>query len=536
MSRKIALLSVFNKHGIVEFAEDLIGLGFDIVGSAGTVKKLSEAGIKAKDVASLIGGGPILGHKVATLSREIHAGLLAYNDEPDLVELESLGLPFIDLVYTDFYPLKEAIAKFDDDPMVVRTNTDIGGPALARSAAKGRRIVICDVDDCEWVIDRLNENGDLSGDERNLLAAKAEYLVAQYCMLSAHYISKGGVAGIFGERKTVLRYGENPYQTGAGLFSLENGDPLAIDKFDHIAGNPMGFINYTDLHRALEVMTRVAATFAANDEEVPHIAIGLKHGNTYGGAFDFSDPLEALRKMIEGNPGDLFGSFIMTNFSIGLEEAKIIRYHKLPKGLKSRTIDGLVAPSITQMAAEKLKRKDGACHFLENEALDDLSLDTAVQFRYVRGGFLQQPASQFVLNLEHPHPELRIEGELTHDHELDLMFAAAICQCSTSNTITLVNDQMLIGNGTCRGSRVRAAQVALQEARKNGHSTIGSVAVSDSFFPFTDGPKTLIKAGVAVIYATLGSKNDQAVIDCIKKSPATFVTLPNSVGRMFAGH
>ena len=154
MADKWALISVYDKTNVADYAKRLVNMGWSILSSGGTAKVLREAGIPVKDVAELVGGGPILGHRVVTLSREIHAGLLADKDKPeDMAELEALGIPVIDLVYCNFYPLEKAISNPNATVDSVVEMTDIGGPCMVRSAAKGGRIVVCDRDDMELILD-----------------------------------------------------------------------------------------------------------------------------------------------------------------------------------------------------------------------------------------------------------------------------------------------------------------------------------------------------------------------------------------------
>ncbi len=193
--KRSALLSVYDKTGIVEFADGLVDLDWTIYASGGTAKALSDAGTPVRDVAELVGGGAILGHRVVTLSREIHAALLARPVEEDLAELEQLGIPFIDLVCVDLYPLAEEIAKSDATPESVIEKTDIGGPTMLRSAAKGRRIVIATPTLRREVLEWLRSGEPEPKAYRNDLAALAEAIVADYCLTSARYLSDGDYDG-----------------------------------------------------------------------------------------------------------------------------------------------------------------------------------------------------------------------------------------------------------------------------------------------------------------------------------------------------
>jgi phosphoribosylaminoimidazolecarboxamide formyltransferase/IMP cyclohydrolase len=192
--KKTALLSVYNKDGIVNFAKDLIELDFDILASGGTAKVLMEANVPVTDVATIV-GDPILGHRVVTLSREIHAGLLAQYNHTDREELKRLGIKFIDLLCCDLYPLKDEIENPDATLQSVIEKTDIGGPTMLRAAAKGGRITIIDFSDREIVINHLR-NYPVTVELINDLAAKAEYRIAEYCLRSANYRSRNLYQGI----------------------------------------------------------------------------------------------------------------------------------------------------------------------------------------------------------------------------------------------------------------------------------------------------------------------------------------------------
>ena len=178
-----ALISVFHKDGIVEFAQELVALGWRLISSGGTARALQAGGIQVTDVAELSGLPPILGHRVVTLVPQIHGGLMAA--EEHRAELEQLGYPWIDLACVDLYPLEEEIAKTTATTESVINVTDIGGPALIRSAAKGRLIVIVDPRDRQHVIQWLKEGEPSPKQFRNMLAARAEWFVGQYCFASA---------------------------------------------------------------------------------------------------------------------------------------------------------------------------------------------------------------------------------------------------------------------------------------------------------------------------------------------------------------
>src|SRR3989344_1155523 len=193
--KRTALLSAYNKDGLAEFAKELKKMDWDLVASSGTKKYLDEHGVGARDVAEFV-GPPILGHRVVTLSREIHAALLSLDTPDDNVELGRLGIPRIDLVYVDLYPLAEEIAKPDCTGYSVIEKTDIGGPTLLRSAAKGRRIVVSSPLQFKWVLENMDRTDYHDYDTRFIskLVAEAEETVSRYCRASASFHAK--IAGV----------------------------------------------------------------------------------------------------------------------------------------------------------------------------------------------------------------------------------------------------------------------------------------------------------------------------------------------------
>jgi len=541
MKTKTALISVYNKQGIAEFAKQIQDLGFKILASGGTAKELISAGIKVTDVASLVGGGAILGHRVVTLSREVHAGLLARDIKEDREELEKLRIPFIDLVCVDLYPLKAEIEKLGNleiGPTEAREaiieKTDIGGPTMLRSAAKGRRIVVCDPADRQTVIDWL-KNGEPDKEKFvTLLAAKSEAVVADYCLQSARYHSGGLYEGAVLKEILTCKYGENGYQTPAGLYEGRGNDPLALEKFKVISGTAPSYNNLADVDRLLQTITHIAAGFAVNFNEVPKIAVGVKHGNPCGAAVS-SNPTSAIQKMLEGDLRAIFGGLVMVNFPVDEKLAEVLLTHKMESG--RRLLDGIIASSFTSGAIDLLKRKGDKCRFLVNPALEQLSkdsIDNHQRFRYVRGGILIQPNYTFILDLK--NPSLEKSASASAQQEKDLLLAWAIGSTSNSNTVTIVKDGQLLGNGVGQQDRVGCCQLAIKRATDAGHQTKDAVAYSDSFFPFVDGPQTLADAGIAAIFATSGSVRDGEIKSFCKEKNISLYMVPDSEARGFFGH
>ncbi len=532
---KTALLSVYNKSGIEEFARQLVELGWQLLASGGTAKTLAKADIPVQDVAELVGGGAILGHRVVTLSREVHAGLQATGSQEDINELERLKIPRIDLACVDLYPLHEAINAPGSTPESVIEQTDVGGPTILRSAAKGRRIVICDADDRLQVIDWL-KNGKPNEDTFiTELAAKAEAVAAEYSFTSARYHSKGKHDGFIGHQVAICRYGENPWQTPAALFSTGSDYQLSLDRFQSIAGIEPSYINLVDVARLIQTITHIAAVFDINHSRVPMIAVACKHGNACGAAVG-TNGIDVIRMMVSGDTRAIFGGIVMTSFLLDEIRADALLTFLVDEGQR-RLLDGIIAPTFTEKAVQMLRRKKDKCRFLTNRALSHLayeSLDSAPRFRYVPGGFLRQPNYMFVLDLQ----DSRLEklGEATPEQENDLLLAWAVGSTSNSNTITLVRDGYVIGNGVGQNDRVGACRLAIRKAKEMGHNLNGAVAYSDSFFPFSDGPAVLAAAGIKVILASSGSIRDKEVKTLCEKNKVAMYLIPDKVGRGFFNH
>ncbi|MFA6257030.1 MAG: hypothetical protein WCT29_03400 [Candidatus Paceibacterota bacterium] len=545
MNQKTALISVYNKDGIADFAKELVGLGWKIISSGGTAKHLSEAGLPVTDVAEITGMPPILSHRVLTLNPKIHGGLLALDTPEHRVELEKYGIPWIDLVCVDLYPLEEETKNPNATRESVIEKTDIGGPTMLRASAKGRRITVCDVSDRALVVKWLKDGEENREEFLNNLAAKAEMIIARYGAISGEYHSAEGYKGIFGQKNIECAYGENAYQKPASLYKnldTKNVDELAIANWQLVAGSPMSYNNICDVDRMMQTMTHIGAGFEKNLGEVPFVAIGAKHGNACGVATGSSD-IEAIDGMLQGDLRAIFGGSVMLNFPVDEKIADELIHKFSPEGVR-RLLDIVAAPEFSPEAIEILSRKKGKCRLLQNRAIAKAgmsALDGAKRFRYVRGGFMVQPNYTFV-------PEVK---------EKDVILAWAVGSTSNSNTITIVKDGRLYGNGVGQQDRVGAAKLALlradDAARFSQNSDVGrqefgrptsefpadlenAVAYSDSFFPFPDAPEVLINRGIKTIFSTSGSVNDEKVIELCKSRGVNLILLPDTEARGFYQH
>lgn len=549
-----ALISVYDKTGIEDFARGLHELGWSIYASGGTFAAIKKAGVPAVDVAELVGGKAILGHKVVTLSREIGAGLLAdLDDATEMKEMEDLGLPVIHLVCQDSYPLEETIAKTDSTEKDIIQQSDIGGPTMLREAAKGNRIVLSVPEQRTKVLDWLKAGKPDEASFLKELRARAVYEVARYSLVEASYWNSDEVKGVVALKNVQTKYGENPQQAVAAFYADNriDVDPLGLDQFEHVQGIERSFINMTDIDRLLQTVTHVAAGFERNFNEVPAIAVGVKHGNACGAAVG-ETLVEAVEKMLEGDTRAIFGGVVMINGEIDEAVAEALLHHAM-EGESSRLLDGVVGSSVTKAALEVLSRKK--LRVVVNPALanlTELSLDGSVRLRPVRGGLLAQPNYDFVQDLSADH--MQIHGELTDQQKRDLILGWAIGSTSNSNTITLVKNGQLIGNGVGQQDRVGAGQLALSrttiempELKESGDELLLTVhlkkekltdtcAYSDSFFPFPDGPELLAKAGVKAILTSSGSVMDEAVVETLTKAGVSIAMVPDKTGRGFYQH
>ena len=458
---KTALISVYDKTGITDFAKSLVDLGWKIISSGGTAKHLLEAGIQVTDVADITGMPAILSHRVVTLHPKIHGGLLALPIEEHLAEMKKEGIPWISLVCSDLYPLEEEIKKTGSTKESVIAQTDMGGIALIRSAAKGRRIVICDPADRIKVIEWLKDGENDREEFLNNLAAKAEATASRYCGTSAEYHSLGTYKNIFGKKMMTLAYGENAYQNPSFLFRAHGGgaDQLSIVNWQLVAGSPLSYNNICDVDRMMQTMTHIGAGFEKNFSSVPFVAIGAKHGNACGAGFSDNET-EAVDKMLQGDLRAIFGGSVMLNFPVDEKIADELIHKFSPEGVR-RLLDIVAAPAFTPEAIEILSRKKGKCRLLSNPGIEKAglsSLDGNSRFRYVRGGFLAQPNYTFVPDLS----ARTVLGEtLLRTVLADVILAWAVGCTSNSNTITLVKDGRLYGNGVGQQDRVGAAKLAI---------------------------------------------------------------------------
>lgn len=488
----IALLSVSDKTGLVEFAQRLTSLGWDLVSTGGTAQALRSAGLQPREVSDLTGFPEIMDGRVKTLHPAIHGGLLARRADPAHMSVAAEhGIAPIDLVAVNLYPFEATAAKADVTAGEVIENIDIGGPSMLRSAAKNFESVTVVVDPADYgrVLATLEANDD-DLDLRRLLAEKVYAHTASYdAAISKWFACERNDEFpdrmiLVMNRAQTLRYGENPNQRAA--FYVER-NPDGISRLQQKGGKELSFNNLLDLEGAL------LATDAFDGETCCAI---VKHTTPCGLATG-ETALDAYRKALACDPVSAFGSIISFTVPVDAETAEAV---------SSLFVECVVAPSFDEKALEILGRKKNL-RVLQGRAS---WTETALDYKRVRGGFLVQdrahPASGFdgwtVVSKRQPDDVERI----------DLTFAWRAVGSVKSNAILLARDGATIGIGAGQMSRVDAAFLAVHKAALAGHDTKRAVLGSDAFFPFRDGIDQAAEAGIRAIVQPGGSVRDEEVI------------------------
>lgn len=550
-----ALISVYDKTGIEEFAAGLADLNIHITSSGGTASAISEAGIPVTEVADITGWGSMLDGRVKTLHPLIHGGILADTNNPKHMDtLKEKGITLFDIVCVDMYPLEEEIASPNATLASIIEKIDVGGPTMLNGAAKAGKIVLSVAEQRAEVLQWLRDGKPDEESFLKKLAARTFYETVRYYQPIAKLLGETGISSSIAILNSPTKYGENPQQAEAAFYADNrvNVDPFGLDQFEHVKGWELSFVNETDINRLLQTSTHIAAGFERNFGEVPPMAVGVKHGNACGAGVAETH-VEAVKKMLEGDSRAIFGGVVMINGEIDTEVAEVLMRHEVEDEDSNRMLDGVIGSSVTEEALELLSRKK--LRVVVNPALAELnedSLDTARLIRPVRGGVLEQPNYTFVQDFSHEKMELH--GSLTDQQERDLILAWAIGSTSNSNTITLVKNGRLIGNGVGQQDRVGAGQLALSRTSIEipiiddlGDKLVmrveldkaklsGASAYSDSFFPFPDGPELLAKAGIKAILTSSGSVADESVVETLTKAGVSVAMIPDKVGRGFFGH
>ncbi|HEX5425478.1 MAG TPA: bifunctional phosphoribosylaminoimidazolecarboxamide formyltransferase/IMP cyclohydrolase [Candidatus Acidoferrales bacterium] len=503
MTIERALISVYDKTGVVEFARELASMKVEIVSTGGTARLLRDSGIPVRDAADLTGWPEMLGGRVKTLHPKIHGGIL-YRRELDehRAEIKKHGIAPIDLVVVNLYPFSATAAKPGVTPEELIENIDIGGPSMVRSAAKNFQSVgvVTDPADYGAIGMELKQRGELSLATRLALARKAFARTARYDGEIATELERLAANGSIGmkqlealperihialERKQAMRYGENPHQAAA-LYIPAGAPASGLAAAKQLQGKELSYNNLVDLD---------AAWALAREFREP-AAIIIKHNNPCGTAEQRS-LRDAYLRALACDPVSAFGSVIAFNRALDGETAEEVA--KL-------FVECIVAPGYEKDALEKLGTKKNL-RLLELPAGKE---PRELELKRISGGVLLQEPDDQALN----EAELKIvSSRKPTDAEMkSLLFGWKVCKHVKSNAIVFAREGQTLGVGAGQMSRVDSVKLAAMKAATSGLSLKESVLASDAFFPFPDGVEEGGKAGATAVIQPGGSVRDADVI------------------------
>jgi len=489
-----ALLSVSDKSGLLDFARGLHGQGVELISTGGTFKALQDAGLPAREVASITDFPEMMDGRVKTLHPKIHGGILGRRDQDTEIMAEHAIDP-IDLVCVNLYPFQATIAKPDCTDADAIENIDIGGPAMVRSAAKNHAFVgiVTSPQQYQSVLAEI-EDGGLHAETRRNLAKAAFQHTAAYDGAIANYLGKDPEHPNYPEqlfihfaRDTVLRYGENPHQSAAfyrqpGVVASVTGSSVQL------AGKALSFNNIADTDAALECVRQF---------EAPACVI-VKHANPCGVSVA-NDILTAYERAFETDPTSAFGGIIAFNRPLDQTTAQRI--------LERQFVEVIIAPGVASGVVELFASKP-AVRLLQVGPLSQSA--EQLDLRRVQGGLLVQDTDTGVRTEADLH--CVTQKKPTEAQLKDLLFTWKVAKFVKSNAIVYGRALQTIGVGAGQMSRVYSARIAAIKAQDAGLAVAGSVMASDAFFPFRDGIDAAAEAGITAVIQPGGSIRDDEVI------------------------
>jgi phosphoribosylaminoimidazolecarboxamide formyltransferase/IMP cyclohydrolase len=485
--KKIAILSVSDKTGIIDFAKQLVELEYEILATGGTAKVISEAGIEYTGIEDYASFPEVFSGRVKTLQPKIFGGILMRRDnDSDITEAEENNISPIDIVCVNLYPFPEVVKRNDIELQEKIENIDIGGPSLIRAAAKNYKYVSVLTNPNQYK-DFLSElsNGKLDIKTREKLASAAFSHTSFYDTLIADYFEKEfniekEAIRLNHKVKSTLRYGENPHQHAfiAGDF---------YEYFDVLHGKELSYNNIIDLVAAVELV---------NELDPISCAI-IKHTNAAGAATG-SDILDSYEKALSGDPVSAFGGIVAFNTKVNVETAQ---------KLNDIFLEIIVAPDYDDDALEILKKKKNRRLLKEIRKIES----DGIMVKNIPGGVIAQTKD----NSKVEELEMKTVTQLSpNDSQLeDLKFAWIVCKHTKSNAIIYVKNKKLLGAGAGQMSRLDSSKIAAMKATEHGHDLDGAVAASDAFFPFADGLLAIADSGITAVIQPGGSVRDNEVIE-----------------------
>lgn len=484
MNKKVqtALISVFYKDGLEPIVRQLDKLGTTIYSTGGTQTFIEQLGIPVVPVEQLTSYPSILGGRVKTLHPLVFGGILGKrDDETHLQEMKEYGIPELDLVIVDLYPFEETVASTTDEKQIIE-KIDIGGPSMIRAAAKNFRDVLVVAAKKEYAeIEKLltEQNGETSIEQRKAFAAKAFEVVAHYDVAIAKYFNPSAenyfLESVPGSR--IMRYGENPHQTGVFYGDLDQ-------LFTQLNGKELSYNNLVDVDAAVQLIKEFSETTFAI----------IKHTNVCGVA-ERNTVKESWDTALAGDPESAFGGVLVTNGTIDKATAEAIN---------EIFFEVLIAPAFDEDALDILRSK-------KNRILLQLKQQPAPrsQYKSLLNGVLAQGQD------EGNYAEWKEVGgrETTETERADLDFANLVCKHLKSNAIALVKNKQLVGKGCGQTSRIDSLRQAIEKAKQFKFDLNGAVLASDAFFPFNDCVQLGHEAGIQAFIQPGGSIRDKDSIE-----------------------
>lgn len=491
---KRALISVYDKTGVVDFTKKLVSLGWEIISTGGTSKVLKSEGINVIDISEITEFPECFDGRVKTLHPRVHGGILHLRDNKDHANtMKELNINSIDMVVCNLYPFKETILKENSTHEDIIENIDIGGPSMLRAAAKNYKFVTVLVDpkDYDKVLNELENNKDTKEETRLYLASKVFSHTSHYDTLISNYFNEianidfPDTISLTYEKKQDLRYGENPQQRAAYYTEIKDLEGT-ISAAKQLHGKELSYNNISDSDSAVEILKEF-------DEPT---AVAVKHGNPCGIGSGESIK-ESFIKAYECDKVSIFGGIVAVNKEIDEETAKLIN---------DIFIEIIIAPSYSKKALEILKSKKNI-RILELPNIERKEYKSFAMTKTL-GGMLIQDRNNVIFNEE--ELEVVTDRKPTDEEMKDLYFAWKAVKGVKSNAIVIAKNKTTIGVGPGQVSRIWSLQNAI---RQGGEKARGSVMASDAFFPFSDCIKEAYKAGISAVIQPGGSKNDNESIE-----------------------
>lgn len=492
MPKKRALISVYDKTGVVEFATVLQKeFDYEILSTGGTEKMLREAGLEVTAVEDYTGFPEMLSGRVKTLHPKIHGGLLALRENKEHMEQiikHDIGL--IDMVVVNLYPFQDTVDKGANFQEVIE-QIDIGGPSMLRSAAKNHQSVAV-VPSIQWynsILAELHGNGgEISAETRKELATDVFWHTAQYDAAIVRYLSEGKLQLFPAEQIEALRYGENPHQEAFVWRDHNANQDCTMASARQLHGKNMSFLNYYDADAALSMI---------REFDKPS-AVFVKHANPCGLA-SHDSILEAFKRGFACDPRSAFGVIIALNRPVSPDIAREIESQKI-------FVEVIIAPSFDEAALKILEQKKNLRIIEVGEIRKFNEFD--YDLKKISGGFLTQDIDTQDIS-ESDLDFVTVVNKPSDEQIRDLIFAWRVVKHVKSNAIVLAKDEATVGIGAGQMSRVDSTEIAV---RKSMDRARGSVMASDAFIPFPDSIEEAAKNGISAIIQPGGSIRDDEVI------------------------